>query len=53
MHQQPPKTPLLRSTRAANASHVVSSRPLTVYAAFGMSARLTVAGNVARASVSK
>jgi hypothetical protein len=30
MHQQPPKTPLLRSTNAANASHVDSSRALTV-----------------------
>src|SRR3954451_24146510 len=33
MHQQPPKTPLLRSTNAANASHVDSSRALTVYVA--------------------
>ena len=31
MHQQPPKMPLLRSTRAANAAHVDSSRALTVY----------------------
>ena len=31
MHQQPPKTPLLRSTNAANASHVDSSSALTVY----------------------
>ena len=31
MHQQPPKTPLLRSTNVANASHVDSSRALTVY----------------------
>jgi hypothetical protein len=30
-HQQPPKTPLLRSTNAANAGHVESSRALTVY----------------------
>ena len=32
MHQQPPKMPLLRSTNAANAAHVDSSRALTVYA---------------------
>jgi hypothetical protein len=32
MHQQPPKTPLLRSANAANAGHVDSSRALTVYA---------------------
>jgi len=32
MHQQPPKTPLLRSTSAANAGQVDSSRALTVYA---------------------
>ena len=32
MHQQPPKMPLLRSTKAANAAHVDSSRALTVYA---------------------
>src|SRR3954462_4838046 len=31
MHQQPPKTPLLRSTSSANAGQVVSSKPLTVY----------------------
>ena len=31
MHQQPPKTPLLRSTSAAKASHVDSSSALTVY----------------------
>lgn len=29
--QQPPKMPLLRSTNAANASHVDSSRALTVH----------------------
>ena len=32
MHQQPPKTPLLRSTNSANAGHVDSSKALTVYA---------------------
>ncbi len=32
MHQQPPKIPLLCSTSAAKACHVVSSRALTVYA---------------------
>jgi hypothetical protein len=32
MHQQPPKTPLLRSTNAANAAHVGSPRALIVYA---------------------
>src|SRR5581483_7773506 len=31
MHQQPPKMPLFRSTSAANASHVDSSRALIVY----------------------
>jgi hypothetical protein len=31
MHQQPPKTPLLRSTNAAKASHVDGSRALIVY----------------------
>jgi hypothetical protein len=31
MHQQPPKTPLLRSTNAANAGQVDSSNALTVY----------------------
>jgi Domain of unknown function (DU1801) len=31
MHQQPPKTPLLRSTNAANASQVDSPRASTVY----------------------
>src|SRR6266516_138921 len=31
MHQQPPKIPLLRSTSAANAGQVDSSRALTVY----------------------
>ena len=31
MHQQPPNTPLLRSTRAAKASHVDSSSALTLY----------------------
>jgi hypothetical protein len=31
MHQQPPKTPLLRSSNAANAGQVDSSRALTVY----------------------
>ncbi len=36
MHQQPPKTPLLRSTNAANASHVDSSSALTVYIASPM-----------------
>ncbi len=39
MHQQPPKTPLFRSTRAANASHVDSSRALTVYVGFGTRSR--------------
>ena len=33
MHQQPPKTPLLRSTSAANASQVDSSSARTVYLA--------------------
>jgi hypothetical protein len=32
MHQHPPKTPLVRSTSAANASQVVSSRALIAYA---------------------
>src|ERR1700747_2469483 len=32
MHQQPPKTPLLRSTSAANAGQVDSSSALTTYA---------------------
>jgi len=32
MHQHPPKTPLFSSTSAANASHVVSSSALVVYA---------------------
>jgi hypothetical protein len=31
MHQHPPKMPLLRSTSAANAGHVDSSRAFTVY----------------------
>src|SRR6202050_1568391 len=31
MHQHPPKMPLLRSTSAANAAHVDSSRAFTVY----------------------
>src|SRR5262249_28857294 len=31
IHQQPPKTPLLRSTSLANAAHVDSSKALTVY----------------------
>jgi hypothetical protein len=31
MHQQPPNTPLLRSTNAANAPHVDPSSALTVY----------------------
>jgi hypothetical protein len=30
MHQQPPKTPSLRSTNVANAAHVDSSRAFTV-----------------------
>ena len=33
MHQQPPKMPLLRSTSAAKAGQVDSSRALTVYSA--------------------
>src|SRR4051812_39598126 len=31
MHQQPPKTPLFASTRAANGSQLDSSRALIVY----------------------
>src|SRR5215831_841445 len=41
MHQQPPKMPLLRSTNAANAVHVDSSRALTVYVGPAMKSRLT------------
>ena len=35
MHQHPPKMPLLRSTSAANAVHVDSSRAFTVYVGSG------------------
>jgi hypothetical protein len=41
MHQQPPKMPLLRSTNAANAAHVDSSRALTVYLGSAMKSNLT------------
>ena len=41
MHQQPPKTPLLCSTRAANAAHVDSSRAVTVYVSSSMKPSLT------------